>query len=100
MMPRAYPALILPRFPVLFRHLAFSNFRRYCPMCNDYQRQIELGRVLRLMSEIDDAGSPFWANDQIPNDAGPAQHIRIRDRGLIARLSGQKLVAEMLPWSW
>lgn len=69
-------------------------------MCNDYARELELGRVLKLQEQM---GEPFplaWAGGRIPNDAGPTPHIKIRENGLIIRADGKGYVAESITWAW
>ena len=68
-------------------------------MCNDYAREIEAGRVIRLMEK--ENIPPFeWEAGRISNEAGPTPHIKIREKGLIARLKGDKLAASMTTWAW
>jgi putative SOS response-associated peptidase YedK len=44
---------------------------------------------------------PFeWEAGRIPNDAGPTPHIKIREKGLIARLKEDKLAGSMMTWAW
>ena len=69
-------------------------------MCNDYAREIEVGRVIKLTKELDDMPPLQWRGGRIPNDAGPTPHIKIREKGVIARLDGGKLAAEMMTWAW
>jgi len=69
-------------------------------MCNDYAREIEAGRVIRLMKEMENVPPFEWEAGRIPNDAAPTPHIKITEKGLIARLSHDKLVGSMTTWAW
>lgn len=69
-------------------------------MCNDYAREIEAGRVIAAMAEMKDVPPFSYTGGRIPNDAAPIPHIKIRDRGLIVRLRGDRLEGEMLTWAW
>jgi putative SOS response-associated peptidase YedK len=69
-------------------------------MCNDYDREIEVARVIRLMNEIEKTPPFEWQGGRIPNDVGPTPHIRIRDQGLIVQLNGDKLKGSMTTWAW
>jgi putative SOS response-associated peptidase YedK len=70
-------------------------------MCNDYARELEIGRVVKLLKELENVPPvEHWDKGQIPNDAGPTKHIKISDRGLIVRISDGKLRPEMLTWAW
>jgi putative SOS response-associated peptidase YedK len=69
------------------------------PMCNDYAREIEIGRVLKLMKEMD-GSEPAWPSKRVPNDIEPNAHIKIRDRGYVVRQERGKLIGDMTPWSW
>lgn len=63
------------------------DVQRLCP------RTQEIGRLVKLFKEMDNI-PPFehpWEEGNIPNDAGPAPHIRINDRGLICRLEGREV---------
>ena len=69
-------------------------------MCNDYQREIEAGRVLRLIKEMENVPPFAWEAGRIPNDAGPTPHVKVRDKGLIVRLRNDQLVGSMTTWAW
>ena len=69
-------------------------------MCNDYAREIEVGRVARLMQELG-AGPPIaWAGGRIPNDAAPTPHIKISEKGVVMRLDGDQVTASAITWAW
>lgn len=69
-------------------------------MCNDYAREIELGRVVHLLKEMEGIPPLDWASGRIPNDAAPTPHVRIGDKGVTVRLDGDSLRAEMTAWAW
>jgi putative SOS response-associated peptidase YedK len=69
-------------------------------MCNDYAREIEAGRVIRLMKEMENLPPFSWTGGRIPNDAGPTPHIKITEKGLICRFDGSNLAGEMMTWAW
>ena len=69
-------------------------------MCNDYAREIEMGRVIAAMKEMKNIPPFSYVGGRIPNDAAPTPHIRIRDKGLIVRLRDDRLEGEMMTWSW
>jgi len=69
-------------------------------MCNDYAREIEAGRVIRLMREMENVPPFEWTSGRIPNDAGPAPHIKITEKGFICRFDGKHLTGEMMTWAW
>jgi putative SOS response-associated peptidase YedK len=70
-------------------------------MCNDYARDLELGRVLKAMKEMDYLPPiEHWDEGHIPNDAGPTTHVKISERGLIVRVGSGKLRPEMMTWAW
>ena len=69
-------------------------------MCNDYAREIEAGRVIRLMKEMENIPPFEWEAERIPNDAGPTPHVKITEKGLIARLKGGRLTGSMTTWAW
>src|SRR4051812_16760401 len=69
-------------------------------MCNDYAREIEMGRVIADMEEMKDIPPFSYTGGRIPNDAAPTPHIKIRDRGLIVRLKDGRLEGEMMVWGW
>src|SRR5690348_6863794 len=69
-------------------------------MCNDYAREIEMGRLIAAMKEMENVPPFSFAGGRIPNDAGPTPHIKIRDRGLIVRLRKDHLQGEMMTWAW
>ena len=55
-------------------------------MCNDYAREIEAGRVIAAMKEMENVPPFSYAGGRIPNDPASTPHIKIRDRGLIPGL--------------
>ncbi|OAI44276.1 hypothetical protein AYO42_04980 [Rhizomicrobium sp. SCGC AG-212-E05] len=69
-------------------------------MCNDYAREIEIGRVMKLIKEMNKLPPLSWAGGKTPNDIAPQAHIKISDKGFVARLDGNKLSGEMLKWAW
>ena len=69
-------------------------------MCNDYAREIEAGRVIRLMKEMENIPPFEWEAGRIPNDAAPTPHIKITEKGLIARLRDDQLIGSMTTWAW
>jgi putative SOS response-associated peptidase YedK len=69
-------------------------------MCNEYARELEAGRIIRLMEEMKDRPPFAWQSGRIPNDQSPAESIKIRDAGLVVRLRSKTLVGEMLTWGW
>jgi hypothetical protein len=57
-------------------------------MCNDYAREIEAGRVIRLRKEMENIPPFEWEAGRIPNDAAPTPHIaRPQDRTSVEFLS-------------
>lgn len=69
-------------------------------MCNDYAREIEPGRVIRLLKEMEGTPPLDWASGRIPNNAEPTSHIKIGDKGITVRFDGEALTAEMTTWAW
>src|SRR6201986_3633092 len=69
-------------------------------MCNDYAREIEAGRVIAAMEEMKNVPPFAYSGGRIPNDAAPTPHIKIRDTGLIVRLTDERLQGEMMTWAW
>jgi putative SOS response-associated peptidase YedK len=69
-------------------------------MCNDYTREIEIGRVMKLIKEMDQLPPMSWAGGKTPNDIAPQPHIKISDHGFVARLDGKQLTGEMMKWAW
>ena len=56
-------------------------------MCNDYARELEIGRVIKLLKEMENVPPiEHWEEGHIPNDAGPTNHVKIRERGVVARV--------------
>ena len=68
-------------------------------MCNDYAREIEAGRVIAAMKEMERVPPFSWTGDRIPNDIAPTPHVRIRERGMIVRLTGDRLTGDMMTWA-
>ena len=56
--------------------------------------------MIRLMKEMENIPPFEWEAGRIPNDAGPTPHVKITEKGLIARLKGDKLVGSMTTWAW
>ena len=69
-------------------------------MCNEYAREIEMARVIRYMEEMKDVPPFNYDAGRIPNDVAPQRSIKIRDMGVIARLRGDRLVADTMSWAW
>jgi putative SOS response-associated peptidase YedK len=69
-------------------------------MCNDYAREIEMGRVIAAMEEMKGIPPFSYTGGRIPNDAAPTQHIKIRDKGMVIRLHEDRLEGEMMTWAW
>jgi putative SOS response-associated peptidase YedK len=69
-------------------------------MRNDYAREIEAGRVIKALKEMEHIPPFEWEAGRIPNDAGPTPHIKIREKGLVARLGSSKLEGSMMTWAW
>ncbi len=69
-------------------------------MCNDYAREIEIGRVVKLLKEMERIPPFAWKGGRIPNDAEPTPHIKITEKGLICRRTKDHLVGEMMTWAW
>lgn len=70
-------------------------------MCNDYARELEIGRVVKLLKAMENVPPlEHWEHGLIPNDAGPTDHIKISERGLVARIRSGKLRPEMMTWAW
>jgi putative SOS response-associated peptidase YedK len=69
-------------------------------MCNDYAREIEAGRIIKALREMEDVPPFEWEAGHIPNDLRPQPHIKINDKGLIVRLRERRLAASMIPWAW
>lgn len=69
-------------------------------MCNDYAREVEAGRVIAAMAEMKHVPPFAYTGGRIPNDAAPTPHIKIRDTGLIVRLTDERLEGEMMTWAW
>ncbi|WP_313454718.1 SOS response-associated peptidase family protein [Brevundimonas sp.] len=68
-------------------------------MCNEYAREIALAKFLDDLAKA--RQTPFaWKDGRIPNDLDAKPSLKIRDPGLVLRLSGDTLVGEMLPWAW
>jgi len=69
-------------------------------MCNEYAREIEMGRVIRLMEEMKDIPPFEYENQAVPNDIGPKESVKIRDNGIVVRGSDNKLVGRSMTWAW
>lgn len=69
-------------------------------MCNDYAREIEAGRIVKLMKEMENVPPFEWRGGRIPNDAAATPHIKISEKGLIVRAEGKHLIGEMMTWAW
>ncbi len=69
-------------------------------MCNDYAREIELARVIKLVKEMKNLPPLSWAGGNTPNNIAPQPHIKISDQAFVARLEGNKLNGEMMKWAW
>jgi putative SOS response-associated peptidase YedK len=69
-------------------------------MCNDYARELEMGRIISYMKEIENLPPFEWEGGRIPNDAGPTPHIKIRESGVIVRFRGEKLIGSNTIWAW
>lgn len=69
-------------------------------MCNDYAREIEVARTARLFQERGDGPAIAWTGGRIPNDAAPAAHIKISDKGVVMRLDGDQVTASAITWAW
>lgn len=68
-------------------------------MCNEYARQIALGK---LAAEFSQLRLPLlaWAGGRIPNDLDGKASVRIRDSAPVFRLDGDRLVGEVTTWAW
>jgi putative SOS response-associated peptidase YedK len=69
-------------------------------MCNEYAREIEMGRIIRLMEEMKDIPPFEYENRTTPNDIGPKSSIKIRDNGIVVRSLNGKLTARSMTWAW
>jgi len=69
-------------------------------MCNDYAREIELGRVMKAVEEMKNTPPISWLGGKVPNDIAPRAHIKISDNGFIARWDGSDLSGSMIKWAW
>src|ERR1700761_4465533 len=69
-------------------------------MCNEYAREIEMGRIIRLMEEMADIPPFEYENQAIPNDIGPNASIKIRDSAIIVRARDGKLAGRSMTWAW
>jgi hypothetical protein len=65
-------------------------------MCNEYAREIEMGRVIGYMEEMKDVPPFEYEAGRIPNDIAPKRSIKIRDKGMIARLGRKRLIGETM----
>jgi putative SOS response-associated peptidase YedK len=69
-------------------------------MCNEYAREIEMGRVIRLMEEMKNIPPFEWENGRIPNDIEPKASIKIRDKGIIVHSKDDILTGRTMTWAW
>ena len=69
-------------------------------MCNEYAREIEMGRIIRLMEEMKDIPPFDYMKGRIPNDSGPKSSIRIRDTSIVVGLKDGELEGSARPWAW
>lgn len=69
-------------------------------MCNDYAREIELGRVLKALKEMEHVPPFAWKGGATPNDIAPQPHVKISDKGFVATLDGKHFVGDMVKWAW
>jgi putative SOS response-associated peptidase YedK len=69
-------------------------------MCNEYAREIELGRVIKLFREMETLPPFEWRNGTTPNTLAPQPSIKISDRGFVVRLENRRLTGQMVPWAW
>jgi putative SOS response-associated peptidase YedK len=69
-------------------------------MCNDYAREIELGRVLKAIKEMEHIPPFAWKGGNTPNDIAPKPHMKISENGFVAKLDGKHLIGDMVKWAW
>lgn len=69
-------------------------------MCNEYAREIEAARIIRYMEELRDTPPFSYTQGRIPNDLEPKKSIKIRDKGLIVRLTPDALAGASMTWAW
>jgi putative SOS response-associated peptidase YedK len=69
-------------------------------MCNEYAREIEMGRILKYFEEIKDVPPFDWVDGRIPNDLEPKASIKISDKAIVLGLEQTKLRGLSMAWSW
>jgi putative SOS response-associated peptidase YedK len=69
-------------------------------MCNEYAREIEMGRISRLTEEMKDIPPFEYENRNMPNDIAPKASIKIRDKGIVARVANGKLSCRSMTSAW
>jgi putative SOS response-associated peptidase YedK len=69
-------------------------------MCNEYAREIEMARVIRLMGDMKDIPPFEYENKLVPNDIAPKASIRIRDTSIVMRLVEKELKGRSMTWAW
>lgn len=69
-------------------------------MCNDYAREIEVGRVLKAFKEMEEVPPFSWQGGNTPNDIAPQPHVKIKDKGFVVKLGRDQLVGDMMTWAW
>jgi hypothetical protein len=69
-------------------------------MCNDYAREVELGRVLKAIREMEHVPPFACKGGNTPNYIAPQPHIIISDKGFVAKLDGEHLLGDMVKWAW
>ena len=69
-------------------------------MCNEYAREIEMGRIIRLMEEMKDIPPFEYEGRTTPNNIGPVSSIKIRDNGIVVRAKEGVLVGRSMTWAW
>jgi putative SOS response-associated peptidase YedK len=56
--------------------------------------------MIAAMKELDYVPPFSWTGGRIPNDIAPTPHVKIRERGMIVRLTEDKLTGDMMTWAW
>ena len=62
-------------------------------------REIEIGRVIKLLKELENLPAADWPDGLIPNTAGPTPHVKIRDQGLVVCSDEGGVRPEMMTWA-
>lgn len=59
-----------------------------------------MAQIIRYMEEMKNTPPFEYAGGRIPNDAGPKDSIKIKDKAVVARAANSKVIGEVMTWAW